>query len=402
MDNHSSLTSEPSISKMKEVITSLDKATKALIIPILKIKKKMSMKFDVFAKDYADLKSKADSVNKEITTHSENEINDTMNITDIQLNQKSALNHENMISFYQNTVNNIELFTQLFNSNEYDNLIKAFDDLIPENEIFIEEEKVREKEEIKNIAKNAIRLKKPKRPPPHRARGKKKKKLKRLGPNSIKNTPTIGRGRAPTSQSSRQRKLKDFELLEILKKNYPNNDYIKRVSKTLISRRLKKKIIYRHVFDYKENGTSKENKLRSAGETFVYKYGRAIFKFINDDIKIRNTVKLEEFLGKELKSEFAKLDKENKTYIIGGKLGTSAHELIMKIFRKNLYKEYSVVQAVLEFYEFYEELVNDFDDNDPNVKIINCGEITLKNLRSDFQNLQLVRNTIKQIKDSGL
>ena len=155
--------SDMSISKMKEVITSLDKATKAIIIPILKIKKKMSMKFEFFAKDYADIKGKADIVNKEITTHSEDEINDTMNITDIQLNQKSALNHENMISFYQNTANNIELFTKLINSNEYDNLMKAFDELIPENEVFIEEDKVREKEEIKNISKNTIRLRKQRR-----------------------------------------------------------------------------------------------------------------------------------------------------------------------------------------------------------------------------------------------
>jgi len=389
--------SDMSISKMKEVITSLDKATKAIIIPILKIKKKMSMKFEFFAKDYADIKGKADIVNKEITTHSEDEINDTMNITDIQLNQKSALNHENMISFYQNTANNIELFTKLINSNEYDNLMKAFDELIPENEVFIEEDKVREKEEIKNISKNTIRLRKQRRPPPRRNRGKKKKKLKRIGQVS---NPIIGRGKAPPSQSSRQRRLKDFELLAILKKNYPDNEYINRVSKTLISRRLKKKIIYRHVFDYQEDGTIKENKLRCAGETFVYKYGRAIFKFIND--KIKHTDKLDDYMGKELKSQFAKLDKENKTYIIGGKIGISAHELINKIFRKNLYKDFSVTQAVVEFYEFYEELVNDFDDNDPNVKIINCGEITLRNLRSDFQNLQLVRNTIKQIKDSGL
>lgn len=388
-----------SLSKMKEVITSLDKATKAIIIPILKIKKKMSMKFNLFSKDYAEIKTKADSVNKEITTHSEDEINDTMNITDIQLNQKSALNHENMISFYQNTTNNIELFTKLFNSNEYDNLIKSFDELIPDNEMFIEEDKVREKEEIKNISKNTIRLKKPRRPPPRKGKGKKKKKLKRLGPIY---TPPIGRGKAPTSQSNRQRRLKDFELLAILKKNYPNNEYINRVSKTLISRRLKKKIIYRHVFDYQEDGNIKENKLRCAGETFVYKYGRAIFKFINDKIKTKDTDKLDEYLGKELKSQFAKLDKENKTYIIGGKIGLSAHELINKIFRKNLYKDYNVVQAVLEFYEFYEELVNDFDDKDPDVRVINCGEVTLRNLRSDFQNLQLVRNTIKQIKDSGL
>ena len=357
------------------------------------------MKFDIFAKDYTDIRGKADIANKEIITHPEEEINDTMNITDIQLNQRYAINHENMIAFYQNIANNIELFTKLFNSNEYDNLIKGFEELIPDNEVFSEEDKVREKGEIRNISKNAIRLKKPRRPPPHKkGKGKKKKILKRLGPSSI--SSSLGKVKTPSSQPSRQRKLRDFELLAILQKNYPNNGYIMKVSKTFISRRLKKKVIYRHVFEYKENGNIKENKLRTAGETMVYKYGRFIFKFVDDEIK--NTEELDELIGQNLKSLFSKLDEENKNYILGGKIGMSAPELINKIFRQNLYAKYEVVQAIVEFYEFYEELVNDFNDKDPNVRIINCDEITLKNLRSDFKNLQIVRNTIKQIKDSGL
>ena len=168
------LNSDISLSKMKEVLTSLDKATKAIIIPILKIKKKISMKFDLFAKDYTEIKNKAELANKEIILHSEDEINDTMNITDIQLNQRYALNHENMINFYQNIANNITLFTRLFNSNEYDNLIKGFEELIPDNEMFSEEDKLREKGEIKNIAKNTIRLKKPRRPLNKKRKGKKK------------------------------------------------------------------------------------------------------------------------------------------------------------------------------------------------------------------------------------
>ena len=392
------LNSDISLSKMKEVLTSLDKATKAIIIPILKIKKKISMKFDLFSKDYTEIKNKAESVNKEIITHSENEINDTMNITDIQLNQKYALNHENMIAFYQSISNNITLFTRLFNSNEYENLIKGFEELIPDNEVFLEEDKIKEKEQIKNIAKNTIRLKKP-RKPLRKKKGKKKKILKSLGP--IINSLSKNMGNASNAHSSRQRKLRDFELLAILQKNYPNNGYIRKVSKTFISRRLNKKVIYRHVFEYKEDGSIKENKLRTAGETMVYKYGYFSFKFINEEIK--GTKELDELMAQNLKSQFAKTDEENKNYIIGGKIGLFAPELINKVFRKNLYKDFSVVQAVVEFYEFYEELVNEFNEKEnSSVKIINCDEITLKNLRSDFKNLQLVRNTIKQIKDSGL
>lgn len=44
----------------------LDNAVKAIIIPVLKIQKKIYFKFDSFVKDYNEIKSKAESANKEI------------------------------------------------------------------------------------------------------------------------------------------------------------------------------------------------------------------------------------------------------------------------------------------------------------------------------------------------
>ena len=380
--------SDISLSKMKEVLSSLDKAAKAIIVPILKIKKKISMKFDVFAKDYSEIKVKAELASKEIVTHQEESKSDTMNITDIQLNQKYATNHENMIIFYENISNNIELFTKLFNSDEYDNLLKGFEELISGNELFSQEEKLREKEEINKITRENIKLKKPKRPPPRR--GANRRALKRLGPSSA--------GTKKKIQKVRRQKLKDVDLLSILQKNFPTNSYVRRVSKTFISRRLYKKVIYRHVFDYKKDGNIVENKLRSSGESTVYKYGKFIFKFYNDEIT--NMDKIDEIFGKEMKQQFAKLDEENNEYIIGGKIGCSYIELISKIFRKNLYREFSVVQAILEFYEFYEELVSEFNEKEENVRIIFCDEKILNNLRDDWKNLEMVRNYIKQIKET--
>ena len=215
------------------------------------------------------------------------------------------------------------------------------------------------------------------------------KKLKRLGPNSS-NTNKI--------EVNRKRKLRDVDLLAILQKDFPTNAYVHKVSKTFISRRLYKKIIYRHIFDYKEDGTVEENKLRSAGESTVYKYGKFTFKFENDEIK--NTEKIDELMGKELKQQFAKLDEENKEYIIGGKIGSLAIELITRVLRQNLYDDLDVVRVVLEFYEFYEELVSEFDEKEKNVRIIFCDEKILSGLREDWKNLEMVRNYIKQIKDS--
>ena len=229
--------SDINIAKLKEVFNSLDKAAKAIIIPILKIKKKILIKFDVFAKDYSEIKDKAEAARREIYSHTEESKSDFMNITDIQLNQKYATNHENMIQFYENISNNIELFTKLFNSNEYDNIMKCFDNLSNNNEIYNAEEKLRESEEIKKLIRNNIKLKKPKRPPYRRSGNK--KMLKRLGPNSSKKRHEV----------VRKHKLRDVDLLAILQKDFPSNSYVHKVSKTFISRRLCKKIIYRHIFD---------------------------------------------------------------------------------------------------------------------------------------------------------
>ena len=99
------------------------------------------MKFDIFAKDYNEIKDKAEIANREIINHPEESKSDFMNITDIQLNTKYANNHENMILFYNHIINNIDLFTKLIKSEEYDKLIKGFDELIPDKEMFAEEDK---------------------------------------------------------------------------------------------------------------------------------------------------------------------------------------------------------------------------------------------------------------------
>ena len=114
------------ISKIREVKKTLEKKSKEIIVPIMKIQKKISLKFDIFIKDYNEIIKKAETANKEIITHLEENKNDSMNITDIQLNQKYAINHENMIKFYKNVADKLELFTNLINSNEYDNLLKEY------------------------------------------------------------------------------------------------------------------------------------------------------------------------------------------------------------------------------------------------------------------------------------
>lgn len=375
--------------KIREAKKSLDEKIKEIIVPIMKIQKKISLKFDIFTKDYNEIIKKAETVNKEIITHLEENKNDTMNITDIQLNQKYANNHENMIKFYENVTNKLDLFTNLINSNEYDNLIKEFDKIISGNELIYDKEEG--KEILENFEKKCLILKKnvKKMKKPKLIGTNPKKILKRAGVKEKKNN-----GKEKTSKN----KKPDRDLLEILQNEYKDNSYVQKISKTFFKRRLFKNIIYRHNFEYKEDGSIEENKTRSSGESTIYKYGKFTFKFKNDEYNPENFDKLVKLIGEDLKQCFTKIDDENKDYIIGGKISCLILEFLNKTMRKNLYNDFNVVKVCVEFYEFYEELISEFDDKESNVKIIKCDEKIYNNLKKDYESLQLVRDFVNKNK----
>ena len=375
--------------KIREAKKSLDEKVKEIIVPIMKIQKKISLKFDIFTKDYNEIIKKSETVNKEIITHLEENKNDTMNITDIQLNQKYAINHENMIKFYENVTNKLDLFTNLINSNEYDNLIKEFDKIISGSELIYDKEEG--KEILENFEKKCLILKKnvKKMKKPKLIGTNPKKILKRAGVKEKKNN-----GKEKTSKN----KKPDRDLLEILQNEYKDNSYVQKISKTFFKRRLFKNIIYRHNFEYKEDGSTEENKTRSSGESTIYKYGKFTFKFKNDEYNPENFDKLVKLIGEDLKQCFTKIDDENKDYIIGGKISCLILEFLNKTMRKNLYNDFNVVKVCVEFYEFYEELISEFDDKESNVKIIKCDEKIYNNLKKDWESLQLVRDFVNKNK----
>ena len=89
--NNVILNSNINLTKMKEVLNTLDKATKAIILPVLKIQKKISLKYDIFAKDYNEIKDKNESFNKDVFSNTEESKFDLMNISDFQFNQKLVI-----------------------------------------------------------------------------------------------------------------------------------------------------------------------------------------------------------------------------------------------------------------------------------------------------------------------
>ena len=383
------------LSKIKHAEKILKSKTTQIIVPLLKIQKKVSMKFEIFNKDYNEIIKKAETACKEINTHLEENKNDNMNLTDVQLNQKYANDHENMIKFYENIIDKLDLFTKLISSGEYTNIIQEFDkinNIIDNNDNNIEnnnnENDINMKDELEQLEKNYVILR----------RNNKKNNIKKLiGINSNKILKKLGSNSKPKKPDTKNGSIKkskhnSIDLLEALQEEYKDNYYIQKLSKTFLKRRLFKNIIYRHIFNYEEEGSIKDDKLRSSGESTIYKYGKLTIKFKNDELNEDNCDKLIKYFQPAFKQSFIKIDNENKQFIIAGKLINLLNEFLDKMIKKNLYVEYNIIKITVEFYEFYEELVNEFNEKESNVKIINCDDKYLKILRQDWESLNTVRD----------
>ena len=391
------------LSKIKHAEKILKSKTTQIIVPLLKIQKKVSMKFEIFNKDYNEIIKKAETACKEINTHLEENKNDNMNLTDVQLNQKYANDHENMIKFYENIIDKLDLFTKLISSGEYTNIIQEFDkinnNITDNNDNNIEnnnnENDINMKDELEQLEKNYVILK----------RNNKKNNIKKLiGINSNKILKKLGSNSKPKKPDTKNGSIKkskhnSIDLLEALQEEYKDNYYIQKLSKTFLKRRLFKNIIYRHIFNYEEDGSIKDDKLRSSGESTIYKYGKLTIKFKNDELKEDNCDKLIKYFQPAFKQSFIKIDNENKQFIIAGKLINLLNEFLDKMIKKNLYVEYNIIKITVEFYEFYEELVNEFNEKESNVKIIDCDDKYLKILRQDWESLNTVRDYVKKSKN---
>ena len=387
------INSDITLDKVQQQMSSLDKVTKSIIIPVIKIEKKIKYKLNSYSQNYKDLKEKAKIALNEIKLN-EDDKTDTMNITDIQLNQKYAIEHENLIKLYDNISSRINLFVKLFNSNEYNKLIKDFDSIVKNDMIFTKSDI----DDIEKLDKENFKMK--------------KKKTKKKEPSNnnnnninknnkkIKKRLSLSKDKKLNSSANRRKKV-DKDLLEILQKQYPTSSYVQKISKTFLRRRLNKKEIYKHEFKYKEDGTFNDERLRSSGESTVYKYGKMIFKFINDDMS--QCDKLEEFIIGYLKQAFIKKEIDNKVEIIAGKICLQLNDLLINVFKNDtLRRKFNVEKVELDFFEFYEELVSEFNPKESNVRIENCDDKMLKHLMDDWNMLKEVREFVEKCKKEGI
>ena len=160
------INSQENLNKINELTYTLEKASKAIILPVLKIQKKLSNKLNSYTKNYNDIKNKALNSLNEIIDKNKEENNNNLNInfSDQLFNQnlKYSNDHEELISLYKNITNSIDLFTNLYKSKEFEHLIKGFDKIIKDEDFYdkeniindLDKKLLKENKNNKNVVNN--------------------------------------------------------------------------------------------------------------------------------------------------------------------------------------------------------------------------------------------------------
>lgn len=399
--NNITQNSDINFNQINELLSLIDNASKKVILPIITIQKKLKSLMSQYMNDYSTMKTKAEESMTQLTELNDDIHATTMTISSIAVNRSKVDDHNKLILLFEAVTNNIALFDSLANTKEYNNIISAFNQLTTDEDLF-------EPNEELNLLDKEIKLKKIK---------KKKKKLTTAG--SSRNNKAFNQSHKKDkkeksndkdkddnndnddkesnneTKSNKKKGKADNELLELIQKEYPTSVYIQKLSRTFLRRRLFKKVIYINQFTFDKNTQSTmEDKLKSSGDSTIYKYGKFTFDFESQQTQKQYATFISFFEG-YLKHSFVQSDSSLKTITMSGKISLALNDLINQVFRGNgIYQEHNVHFVKIEFYEFYEELVSEFNPKEKNIKI-NCDEKLLKQLHEDWKGLVIVREYVE-------
>lgn len=183
-----------------------------------------------------------------------------------------------------------------------------------------------------------------------------------------------------------KKSYKDKDILKKIKRDFKQSHYIQKLTKSFITRRLNRSIIYEHNFEF-VNQTVKDKRITTRGDKGVYKY--VIFSF---QTKNTNESLLNYLAGYFNRKYFSRIYKGN--VIIGGKLNDQLQNIIKSMFNKtSFYEKFNIKSCNISAYEFYEELSNQFDSSDSSVKIY-LDDKTVQKLKENYKMLCIVREYV--------
>ena len=154
--------------------------------------------------------------------------------------------------------------------------------------------------------------------------------------------------------SNVQKKKKKICLLQKLKKKFPNNEYVQKITKTFLQRRLNHCIIYSTKFILINNNID-ENKIKSSGDKTNYKFIKFNFEL--------NTNNNGSYLINHFKDEFNKgffIKKFNNFLELSGKFKNNLIEFLKNFFVLENFIKFGFVLCEINAYEFFEELSNEY------------------------------------------
>lgn len=396
------ITTSMNLRKINEVNQMLERATQAIIKPVVKIKKHYSKELNNYKLQYAELTSKLDSKLEQINdkTNNDPDLALTMNLIEeeIQMNENLLKDHSSLVDLMHKMSEMSAIFNNLFNTHEFSRLVQSFniehingtvktkknldDSISVDNDsIDLNESKKKNLGKKRKREMNGNAEVEENGNAQVNSSSKKIKKKKQISAND---------NDEESNDNGKKKRMTDTMLLDNLKKKFASSGYVGKISKTFLSRRLFKKLTYKHEFDY-AGEEIKETRTKSSGETTNYKYAK--LSIILED---ENKFSVKFLIENTFKNSVMVKKGDEVTYI--GKLNIQLNDFLENLKQGKLRKEFGISQITLEFYEFFEELISEIDLKQSEVLLNNIEENYLVKLLNDWNELSNVREYVKDIK----
>lgn len=219
---------------------------------------------------------------------------------------------------------------------------------------------------------------------------KKKKKSRPLNTASAKKQKTdeISNQNSEVENiddESKKLRLTDEECTEKMKDKFGN--IFKGITKTFLTRKLTKKVIWSSEFEFKSSDPFSE--LRDIIKSATYKYAKINFSISK---YFANTV---EFIKSLCKKHILYITE--KQIILAGELDGELENLIEKFRDEEQIKKFHIDFIKIEVYAFMEEILAEIDDkNEDTIK--NYSEEEIETLKNDWETIQQMRTYWKELK----
>lgn len=360
------------LEKVKEIDCLLRKASKGIFIPVKRIFDFYSNHLILFKRKLIALKKEADKNIIEGKEVSPNSISSSSSCYTSKLSNDENEILKNLLSSVMNVVGQ---FNNLFNTPQFEELVKS----IPKEVKNIKKEILSDDETCfkEGMDKDTKKLK-------HKFIGKKKKRSPSEERQNEKNSKQKKKI-VTENEEKAVKKISDEEATELMRQHF--KDQFSGITKTFLTRKLVKTVIWSGEFDFKEKDpwTNQREIVKSA----TYKFSKVTMDLSETPLDILDLVK------KGYKRYICKLCEEK--VIIGGEMNEELEEFLEIFKDPNNIEKFKIINLKIEIYAFLEEVCQLFEqDSDKNIN--NFSEQELASINSQWNIIKEMREMWRSLK----